>query len=255
MTVHDLNPIYHDAPDAAGRALDQLRRRLSRFDEVITLTRHVESDIRRHLGWQGPVQVIANGVRDLSQAPRSPVAALQGRPYFLHLSRMARSKNPHLLLDLAALWPDHALVMAGPDGSDSRALEARARERGLDNVIFLRDIDDATKAWLYANCKAFLFPSQTEGFGLPPLEAMCFGKPVFLSTLTSLPEIGGTAAAYWPELDAAAMAQVMREHMPILLANAHDTRQHAHQFSWSACGEAYLRLYSTRLGLPGLDTY
>ena len=249
MTVHDLNPIYHDAPDAAGRALDQLRRRLSRFDEVITLTRHVESDIHRHLGWQGPVQVIANGVRDLSQAPRSPVAALQGRPYFLHLSRMARSKNPHLLLDLAALWPDHALVMAGPDGSDSRALEARARERGLDNVIFLRDIDDATKAWLYAGCEAFLFPSQTEGFGLPPLEAMCFGKPVFLSTLTSLPEIGGTAAAYWPELNAAAMDATLRAELPRLRTRAAEIRAHALADRWADCAQACLALYARRLGI------
>lgn len=50
---------------------------------------------------------------------------------------------------------------------------------------------------LYESCVAFLFPSITEGFGLPVIEAMSFGTPVFLSNSSSLPEVGGNEAFYW----------------------------------------------------------
>ena len=42
-----------------------------------------------------------------------------------------------------------------------------------------------------------IYPSAAEGFGIPAIEAMLFGKPVFLSSLTSLPEIGGKVAYYF----------------------------------------------------------
>jgi glycosyltransferase involved in cell wall biosynthesis len=74
----------------------------------------------------------------------------------------------------------------------------------------LLGVDDSVKAWLLANCEAFLFPSLAEGFGLPPLEAMHFGTPVFLSDRTSLPEVGGTQAGYFREFSASAMRKADR---------------------------------------------
>lgn len=50
-------------------------------------------------------------------------------------------------------------------------------------------IEQTEKIWLYRNCQAFLFPSRGEGFGLPVIEAMQFGKAVFISNYTCLPEI------------------------------------------------------------------
>src|SRR5690606_9157768 len=70
-------------------------------------------------------------------------------------------------------------------------------------------IDEAQKAWAYANCAGFLFPSLTEGFGLPPIEAMHFGKPVFLARRTSLPEVGGDVAEYFDDFEPAAMRRVV----------------------------------------------
>lgn len=154
----------------------------------------------RHLGSDRPVHVIPLAARDLSSHPQEAVPGLANR-FLLHVSRLAPSKNVVALLEMAALWPDMGLVLAGAASPYSREIAGIVRQRALQNVTVLEDISDAQKAWLFAHCEGFVFPSLSEGFGLPPLEAMHFGKPVFLSRLTSLPEIGGEAACYWDDFE------------------------------------------------------
>ena len=90
-----------------------------------------------------------------------------------------------------------------------------------------------------------MFPSLAEGFGLPVIEAMHHGKPVFLSTHTSLPEIGGDAAYYFDTFEPAHMAQVLERGMADFAANDGPARVRAHasQFTWEKAGAAYLALY------------
>ncbi len=63
-----------------------------------------------------------------------------------------------------------------------------------ERVIFAGFVSSVDYGCLLNGCKAMIFPSLFEGFGLPVLEAMRFGKPVFCSSTTSLPEVGGDAA-------------------------------------------------------------
>jgi glycosyltransferase involved in cell wall biosynthesis len=97
-----------------------------------------------------------------------------------------------------------------------------------------------------------LFPSLTEGFGLPPVEAMQFGKPVFLSRLTSLPEVGADAAYYFDSWAPTAMRQVIEQGLqhgaqPQRIARV---RQRAAVFDWDKAAKAYLDLYARLLQLP-----
>ena len=62
------------------------------------------------------------------------------------------------------------------------------REKQVTNVFLTDVITQSEKIWLYRSCEAFLFPSEGEGFGLPVVEAMQFGKAVFAANRTSLPE-------------------------------------------------------------------
>jgi len=243
LTIHDLNTIYHDPAPVAQKVLDKLRSRLRKFDEVSTLTHHVEADIRRHLGWAGPITVIPNGARDLSSHEQEAVPSLPAGRFLLHLSRMSPSKNPQSLMELAAVWPEQPIVLAGPRSAESDALKAQALQRRLENLLVVQDVSDARKTWLYANCRGFLFPSLTEGFGLPPIEVMHFGKPVFLSRLTSLPEVGGDCAAYFDSFDAWAMRQCIESQMPGLRARQDEIRRHAAGFSWDRAAAAYLAIY------------
>ncbi len=254
LTVHDLNYLY--GPRAYSRWRHQ-RRTLAlmrRTDAVVAISHHTAADVRRALGWRGPLEVIYNGARNFIDAPRAPLpgwAADDPRPFLFHLSRLSPSKNPRAIVDLARAWPEMRFVLCGPPGDDSRRLRAAV---GLPNLEFHLGISEAQKAWAYAQCAGFLFPSWAEGFGLPPIEAMHFGKPVFLARRSCLPEIGSDAADYFDDFAPAAMRRVVqaglaRQAQP---GRAAAIQAHAAQFDWDRAAAAYLALYRRLLGLaPG----
>ena len=66
----------------------------------------------------------------------------------------------------------------------------------LPNVKLLGYVTDGQIKWLMKNCKAFIFPSYYEGFGIPPLEALSVGAKIIISDTASLPEIFHSAAIY-----------------------------------------------------------
>ncbi len=263
VTVHDLNYLYGRNAFSTWRHDRRTRALMARTDEVVAISRYTASDVQRHLHWAGPLQVIYNGARSFVHSPReplpgwasdhSPAHTQASRPFLYHLSRMSASKNPQALIGLAQAWPEMMFVLCGPPSEEAKALRSRVQ---LPNVQFHLGISEAQKAWAYANCSGFLFPSLTEGFGLPPIEAMHFGKPVFLARRTCLPEIGGDAADYFDNFEPTAMRAVV-QHGLARPADAHAgaaLRQaitaHAAQFDWDRAAAQYLALYARLLGLP-----
>ncbi|MBU6259467.1 MAG: glycosyltransferase [Burkholderiales bacterium] len=221
---------------------------MARTDGIVAISRWTADDVRRHLHWQGPLEVIYNGARSFVAAPReAPAGIVAGRPFLFHLSRMSATKNPGAIIELARAWPQMRFLMCGPANDHTRQLAAATQ---LPNVDFRLGISDAEKAWAYANCAGFLFPSLTEGFGLPPIEAMHFGKPTFLARRTCLPEIGGDAADYFDDFDPAAMRAVVERGLArgAEPGRADAVRAHAAQFDWDAAGAAYLALYRRLIG-------
>jgi glycosyltransferase involved in cell wall biosynthesis len=82
---------------------------------------------------------------------------------------------------------------------------------------------------------------------------MHFGKPVFLSRLTSLPEIGAEFADYFDDFAPAAMRAVVERGLARHAADpahADAIRRHAAQFDWDRAAAAYAALYARLLGLP-----
>ena len=252
VTVHDLNYLYGRNAFSTWRHHRRTLALLRRTDQIVAISHYTAGDVRKHLGWTGPMQVIHNGARSFVDAPRQPLPGwveADERPFLYHLSRMSASKNPQAIINLARAWPDMLFVLCGPPSDDAKRLRAHVT---LPNVQFHLGIDDAQKAWAYARCKGFLFPSLTEGFGLPPIEAMHFGKPVFLARRTCLPEIGGDAADYFDDFDPGSMRRVVelglaRQREP---GRANAIRAHAAQFDWDRAAAAYLDLYRRLLQLP-----
>ena len=249
VTVHDLNYVYKPNRFSVWRDHRRAQALMRRSDYLVAISEYTASDLRKHLHWTGPLEVIHNGARNLTGVAPRPLPGFESptRPFLFHLSRMSRSKNPQAILGLAAAWPEMDFLFCGPPTDDARALEATTH---LPNVHFRFAISDAQKAWAFGHCAGFLFPSLTEGFGLPPIEAMQFGKPVFLSRLTSLPEVGGDAAYYFDDWDPAAMRRVVdaglaRGADPVRVA---EVKAHAARFDWAQAADRYLALYLRLLG-------
>jgi glycosyltransferase involved in cell wall biosynthesis len=256
VTVHDLNFLYFKNAFSRWRDMWRLRALARRTDEIVTISHYVQGDVRRHLQWQGPIEVIHNGVSDLSAAPRTPVDVPCRGGFLFHLSRMAPSKNVAAIVELAACWPEQHFVFAGPESDDSHAMQAQIQRRGLRNVSLFTSISNEQKAWLFANCQGLVFPSFTEGFGLPVVEAMYFGKPVFLSRLTSLPEVGGEVACYFDSFEPSAMRKVVSQgiaHAQQDPGLAGRLQAQAQSFQWDRCAERYLALYLRQLGVRRSD--
>jgi glycosyltransferase involved in cell wall biosynthesis len=250
-TVHDLNFLHLKSGSKRERYRQRMARRLRGSAAVVAITQHVADDIARELPRLGsPVSVIHNGATDLTRAKQRAVEGIGDRPFLLHISRMAPRKNIEAILAMAAAWPAKAIVLAGATSSYTGEVQRLVAERRLANVTVRLDLDEAQKAWLYGHCEGFVFPSLAEGFGLPPIEAMHFGKPVFLSRLTSLPEVGGDVACYFDSFDPAAMRAVVEAGLAD--ASQGDRRdalvRRARGFSWARCAEAYLALYLRLLG-------
>jgi glycosyltransferase involved in cell wall biosynthesis len=254
VTVHDLNYLYGNSGWSSWRHHRRTLAMMRRTDHVVAISQHTASDVRKHLGFGGPVDVILRGARPFAGGAQEPLpgwpADPAGKPFLFHLSRMSPSKNPQAMLGLARQWPEMMFVFSGPDGGDTRALRDATQ---LPNVQFHLNISDAQKAWAFAHCAGFLFPSLAEGFGLPPIEAMQFGTPVFLSRLTSLPEIGGDAADYFDDFAPEAMRRVVERGIARQQADPGRPaaiRAHAALFDAERSAAHYLQLYRRLLQLP-----
>jgi glycosyltransferase involved in cell wall biosynthesis len=95
--------------------------------------------------------------------------------------------------------PGIKLVITGKrEEKHAAELIAWAQQRDIyKNLIFAGFVSDAELAWLYKHCQAYIFTSLSEGFGLPPLEAMAYGAPVVSSNASVMPEVYGDAAYYF----------------------------------------------------------
>jgi glycosyltransferase involved in cell wall biosynthesis len=142
------------------------------------------------------------------------------------------------------------LIIAGRlDEPDYIArMEEEAERLGVaDRLKLLGPVSEEEKAWYFKNCSAFVHPSLAEGFGAPVVEAMQFGKPLFLSSLTSLPEIAGDVAFYFKSFEPDHMRQVFQAGMNAYSANglSERIRERGKSFKWEEKARQYLSVYRT----------
>jgi len=263
LTIYDLNFLERSDYSAAKKArrLAGLQRRIDRASLVTAGSDYTASVVREHLNVPSttPLRVVYTGVAVREQdaaAEAPPFLADDDGPFFLFVGAIHPRKNLHTLLPLLEAFPGHRLVLAGPDHHPyAQHLRERAKGIGVaDRLVMPGGVHESTKLWLYANCEAFLFPSLSEGFGLPVLEAMVFGKPVFISRLTSLPEVGGEDAYYFETFEPESMAQVLRDGVRDFDRDAgrkERLRMRAARFRWTSVAAEYWKLYQElAAGLP-----
>jgi len=250
QTVHDLNFLHEDvSASKRGDYCRRIERHLQKAVAIVAISAFTRDELLQHIRVPAiPVHVIYNGCNHYNGHFSKPACVCQ-RPFLFSVGTLLPKKNFHVLPPLLAV-SDYDLYIAGRDyGYAARILE-EARRWGVEGRLHLMGaISEAEKHWMLKHCAAFLFPSLAEGFGLPVLEAMQYGKPVFLSTHTSLPEIGGKQAYYFnSEFDCCAMQEEFIAGMGHYTSHPQQSlllREHADKFSWDEAALEYIRLYNT----------
>ncbi len=184
------------------------------------------------------IHTIHNGVDHVLREPadRSILARLPlgGTPFALALSTTQEHKNIGVLLRAFAR-PELAGMKLVLFGSTGKQAFLDAGHDVPDNVVFAGRISDGELRALMEEALALAFPSTTEGFGLPPLEAMLLGTPAVCAPCGALPEVCGDAALYAdphsPEEWARALAGLAADPTQVAALGAAGTAQ-AQRFTW-----------------------
>jgi glycosyltransferase involved in cell wall biosynthesis len=173
--------------------------------------------------------------------------------FLLFVGTIEPRKNLRVLLQafdevLRATDARPQLVIAGKKGWLTDDLFVELKTSGLaERVLFTGYLPDEDLCALYSSCRAFVYPSLYEGFGLPPLEAMACGAPVIASRISSLVEVAGRAARLFAPDNSAELAR----RIITLLADEDERRhlsslgrQRAAQFSWHQTALKTLEVYA-----------
>ncbi len=149
--------------------------------------------------------------------------------YFFSLATLAKQKNGRWIIEAAKRNPGMLFAIAG------KHYETEYQDVP-ENVLFLGYISDKDACALMKHCRAFLFPSLYEGFGLPPLEALALGAEVISSNAASLPEVLGDSVHYIdpndPDVD-----------LETLLGEVTAPREDAlNRFSWDASAKELIEV-------------
>jgi glycosyltransferase involved in cell wall biosynthesis len=207
LTIHDVSFAAH--PEWFAHREGLRRRTLTRLAArraqiILTGSQFSRGEIVRHLGVSGSkIRMIRYGIRD---RPQTAGARHTSRaPIVLFVGSIFKRRHVDTLIDafashVAPIVPNSRLEIVG----ENRAYPVVNLERvvtlqslATQRRISLRSyVDDDTLAALYASAAVFVFPSEYEGFGLTPLEALAAGVPPIVLDTPVASEVYGPAARY-----------------------------------------------------------
>jgi glycosyltransferase involved in cell wall biosynthesis len=202
----------------------------------------------QHFGVVRPngVSVISNGADHILAYDKSPEIVLRlglpHRRFVVALANLQVHKNIGLLVRAFAdpALSGLKLVLVGTEGKEQFEAAGHAVP---ENVVFAGRVDDGELRALLEGALCVAFPSTTEGFGLPPLEAMTVGCPALLAPCGALPEVGGEAAMFAAPDDAGQWVDsILRlANDPALWQHYADAGyQRSKQFTWDLAGARLL---------------
>jgi glycosyltransferase involved in cell wall biosynthesis len=175
--------------------------------------------------------------------------------FLLYVGTAFPHKNLPVLVpalnELQKTFPTLQLVLTGKKESHYEELETWSRNQPAGmSVIFTGYVSDESLKWLYEHCQAYVFPSLSEGFGLPPIEAMSYGAPVIASKASCIPEVCGDGAIYFdaksPEDITRAVSFVLKDKK--LRKDLSERGQlQAKKYSWERMARETLTIYKSAL--------
>lgn len=276
ITIHDLiltkfptqrastlNPILYWFKNLAYNLV--IRVALKRAKNIIAVSEFTKQDIVNKFTIaaekeKNKIKVIYEGVADTlfssnSNNDKNVIFSYNiSSPYLLYVGNAYPHKNLEKLIEIFSKIREEKLnlqlILVGKEDYFYKSVKLFAKKFDPDGkfIIFPGFVSDRELAVLYRQALAYVFPSQYEGFGLPPLEAMANGCPVVASNKSSLPEILGPAALYFnPEDDYEMKKQIDK------IIDDNDWRQNlinlgyqqVKKYSWETSARETLALYNS----------
>ncbi|CAN5699893.1 glycosyltransferase family 1 protein [soil metagenome] len=252
LTIHDL-AFLREPSHFTARGLSFFRRGLALAlrdaDLVLCSSRATAGDCRAAGFDPGRLRLVPLGV-DAARASEADVERVRQRYgltrlYVLWTGTIEPRKNlAGLLRAFARVDADVDLVLAGPRGwnEDLDALVAASRRP----VRALGFVPGGDLGALYAGASVFCWPSLTEGFGFPVLEAMTQATPVVTSRGTSTEELADGAGMLVDPRDHAAIASAIDEVLgdqTLAAKLAEAGRARASEYTWDRCGRLVAGAY------------
>jgi glycosyltransferase involved in cell wall biosynthesis len=257
VVLYDLIPLIQRRPYLENpvveawyeNKIDHLRR----ADQLLAISESSRQEGIRYLGYSAEACVNISTAADPHFKPVDVSIKREAevreryrlhKPFVLYTGGIDHRKNIEGLIRAYSLLPKklrcgHQLAIVCSIQTPSRtALETLAKEKELkvDELVLTGFVPEEDLLTLYNLCKAFVFPSWHEGFGLPALEAMSCGRAVIGANTSSLPEVIGRDDALFDPMNDTAIAekltQVLTDDAFRLELELHGLEQ-AKQFSWN----------------------
>jgi glycosyltransferase involved in cell wall biosynthesis len=268
VTIHDLIPL--DMP--SGRPGGELRQfeqsvktACRRASGIVTPSSYTRDRLINEFAGD-PDHITVNhwapdrSVRLVEDAERSPVLMRYGidKPFALHFGAPAPRKNTRRVIESWAMIGSKArqcyqLLIVGLDGDSLAKAQQRVNNLGIADSVRLRGFaDEADLPTLLSAARVLLYPSLSEGFGLPILDAWQTGTAVLTSNTTSLPEVAGDGAVLVDPTDPRQIATrtlrlmrdaVLRHHMNTISATL------VQAFTWPATAERFIHAVERAAGV------
>lgn len=256
LTIHDVNFVEEISSDMNHKVNQLFRKKLERSSAITYISEFSKQQTHSFFDVPDvPEYIIHNGnpISTLIDTDSYQTNFPTNKPFFYSIGDFIERKNYEAIINMILLNNDFNLIISGNhDKKYGEEIKKLIKTKGLENQVFLTGkVSEQGKQFYMKNCTAFLFPSIREGFGLPPIEAMSFGKPVFLSNRTSLPEVGGNAAYYWDNFESGYMLDIVVKGLEDFYNNFKENeilvKTRAAQFDWKVAAEKYLEVYRKTL--------
>lgn len=267
LTIHDVayfkNPGFYQNKKLSEYDMKYLlKKSVTRAAKIIVISRNTKQDVHEILHVpEEKMHVVYFGIDHKKYVRKNECDVKNAlklfhiaQPYILSVvGTLDLRKNIQALLRAFSLFKKrsrlpHALVLTGV-GIKYFIRQTESIASGLalsKDVVFLSNLQEEHILCLYSGAEFFIYPSLYEGFGLPVLEALCFGLPVACSNVSSLPEVAGDAGVYFNPYDVEEMTYAL-----LSLAESESMRkqyseksiQRAQQFSWEKAARETLNVY------------
>lgn len=260
LVVYDLMPLRHPEfcfPLVPPTFRLWLERMLPLADCVICISGATEQDLRNHarergmalpptghfrLGSDAVPDTVSGG--NVREAVRRFLEA--GPPCFAAVGSFEPKKNYGFLLDVfERLWrrgESVRLLIIGRESAECRNLIRRICEHAEQGgkLLALFDAADAEVALTYANCRALIFTSMAEGFGLPLVEARTRGSLVIASDLPAFAELADAGVSLYPQGSPAALEALVMQHA---VSDRRAEIPAMGAFTWEDSARQFLRVF------------